>query len=356
MAWPSPEFTKGEVNKAGQVLVGSGSSEDLAWAYRVLGNWRACHGYPINTFQATLRGKLGRLGINDALVAQRLKRTPSIITKLKRFDKMQLARMQDIGGLRAVVATIADVRRLQEEYKKGAGPFRHELISEKDYIKEPKTDGYRSVHLVFRYKSKRAPAYDGLSIELQIRTKLQHAWATAVETMSTFLGKALKADQGDREWQHFFAITASAFAYLESSPLVPGYQHLYPAETSNLVMVSERGLGVLAKLKAFSHAVHDITRAGKGTYHLITLDSAKKTVTICPYSRTNLSEAVKDYAQIEARALGGEPIEAVLVSAGPVSQLRRAYPNYFLDTNEFVTRVEGIIKSATGHEGDVSAE
>src|SRR5207245_5775536 len=139
--------------------------------HRVLSNWRGCHGYPINTFQATLRDKLKRLGMNEAFVAQRLKRTPSIIAKLKRFDTMQLARMQDIGGLRAVVMTVPDVRQLQEDYKKSN--FKHEL-SEKDYITEPKSDGYRSVHLVFRYKNERAPAYDGLSIELQIRTKLQH--------------------------------------------------------------------------------------------------------------------------------------------------------------------------------------
>jgi hypothetical protein len=57
-----------------------------------------------------------------------------------------------------------------------------------------------------------------------------------------------------------------------------------------------------------------------------------------------------DYAQTEARAIDGEPIEAVLVSAGPIAQLRRAYPNYFLDTHEFVTRVEDIIGNAAGNQ------
>jgi ppGpp synthetase/RelA/SpoT-type nucleotidyltranferase len=143
--------------------------------------------------------------MGNALVAQRLKRTPSIIAKLKRFESMDLARMHDIGGLRAVLGNVENVRRLQEEYKKTT--FKHKLVREDDYIAQPKEDGYRSVHLVFQYKNDRAPDYDGLRLELQIRTKLQHAWATAVETMSTFLGKAMKAGQGDRPWLHFFAIT-----------------------------------------------------------------------------------------------------------------------------------------------------
>jgi hypothetical protein len=344
MPWPTPQFTKGEVNRAGRILVDPQTTQELDWAYSVLGNWRACHGYPVNTFQATLRDKLKRLDMGDALVAQRLKRTPSIILKLKRFETMQLARMQDIGGLRAVVETVHDVRRLQEEYKKSS--FNHELVSEKDYIAEPKTDGYRSLHLVFRYRNDRAPAYNGLSIELQIRTKLQHAWATAVETMSTFLGKALKASQGDREWLHFFAITSSAFAFLESSPLVPGYQHLLRPETFQRVMAAEGELGVLTKLKAFSSAVRDISEGKQGSYHLITLDSRDKTVRIQPYSRNDLARAIDDYARTEARATEGEPLEAVLVSAGPIAQLRRAYPNYFLDTKEFVECVETKIRRA----------
>ncbi|GAH08548.1 unnamed protein product, partial [marine sediment metagenome] len=126
---------------------------------------------------------------------------------------MKLTTMQDIGGLRAVLGTVYDVYMLSEEYRKNT-LFGHELIDEKDYIHKPRSeDGYRSLHLIYKYKNRRNPAYDGLRIELQIRTKLQHTWATAVETMGTFLGQALKSRQGDQEWLDFFALTSSAFAY-----------------------------------------------------------------------------------------------------------------------------------------------
>jgi len=49
------------------------------------------------------------------------------------------------------------------------------------------------------------------------------------------------------------------------------------------------------------------------------------------------------YATIEARTKAGEPIEAVLVSAGPVESLRKAYPNYFLDTQVFVRQLQRLI-------------
>jgi hypothetical protein len=118
-------------------------------------------------------------------------------------------------------------------------------------------------------------------------------------------------------------------------------------------MRAEEELGALAKLRAFSSAVPSITQKGKGWFHLIALNSRDKSVTIQAYPRTDLERATDDYARIEARAAAGEPIEAVLVSAGPIAQLHRAYPNYFLDTNDFVDRVESIIRGArsTGNRG-----
>ena len=137
MAFVEPQYTKGQVNRAGQILVNPDaySIQDRIWADMVLANWRACHGYPINTFQALLRMRLKTIDKN-AIVAQRMKRAPSIISKLQRFDGMNLARMQDIGGLRAVVSSVPRVRKLEALYRDSQ--FKHTLVSSKDYIAEPK--------------------------------------------------------------------------------------------------------------------------------------------------------------------------------------------------------------------------
>jgi hypothetical protein len=67
-----------------------------------------------------------------------------------------------------------------------------------------------------------ASTYNGLRIEMQLRSRLQHAWATAVETVGTFLRQALKSSQGEGAWLKFFALMGSALARREHTPLVPG--------------------------------------------------------------------------------------------------------------------------------------
>lgn len=339
MPFVQPAFSKSQVNKAGSILVASDErpQSDRAWADAVLANWRACHGYPMNTFQATLRSKLKRID-NDAIVAQRLKRAPSIILKLKRFPQMSLARMQDIGGLRAVLLDASKARATEAAYK--SARFSHDLVNSKNYIDEPKKDGYRGIHLIYRYSNSQAQAYDGLCLELQLRTRLQHAWATAVETMGTFLDQALKSGQGDAKWRQFFACASAALALREGTAAVPGFEDCSSRDLAGQLTSLEGRLHVLATLRGFAIATAHITRErGQGAYHLITLNSQEKTVHIKPYPVGELERANLDYAEMEGRARNGEPIEAVLVAAGPVDTLRKAYPNYFLDTNVFVREI-----------------
>lgn len=347
MAFVEPQYSKNQVNKAGSILAQpeAFAAAEQQWAGQVLANWRASHGYPINTFQATLRQKL-KNGYGKTIAAQRLKRAPSIVAKLQRFQSMQLARMQDIGGLRAVVSSISRVRRLEEAYRKTK--FDHTLASSKNYIDEPKEDGYRSVHLIYRYSNPRAPAYDGLSLELQLRTQLQHAWATAVETMGTFLGQALKSGQGEGQWRRFFEKASAALAIIEGTAPVPGFENLQRQAVFADLAAAESDLRVLEKLEGFAIAADQITaERGQGAYHLIVLNSGERTVTIRPYSVARLDQANLDYAAVEERTRNGEPVEAVLVSAGPIDALRKAYPNYFLDTQVFVEQIRKVINKAT---------
>jgi len=349
MSWPTPRFSKSQINKAGKIIADGNHEEwqQFVWAFEVLINWRSCHGYIINTFQATLRQKLKTVD-NDAIVAQRLKRMPSIISKLRRQPGMQLSRMQDIGGLRAVVASLKQVTKLEKDYR--ASRFQHELVLSqcRDYITNPKPSGYRSIHLVYRYKNARVSEYDGLLLELQIRTKLQHAWATAVETMGTFLNYALKSSEGPEEWLNFFALVGSAFAHLENTPPVPGYEQLSKLDTLAAVIDGVNTMNVREKLLAYTVAAEQVhAEGGGGSYHLVILDPNTMSVNIRSYSQMNLETANKEYGEAEKRITEGEPIQAVLVSAGSIENLRKAYPNYFLDTHEFVAQLDKIERMLT---------
>lgn len=102
-----------------------------------------------------------------------------------------------------------------------------------------------------------------------------------------------------------------------------------------------RGLSVAA------NAIYKTKGTNKAWfYHLIILNSLKRTVQVKAYDRDSFKRAVEDYARIEAEAAKGERIEPVLVSAGPLEKLRRAYPNFFLDINEFAGKVRSICEFA----------
>lgn len=340
-----PNVSKRQIIKAGNVLCSETSTlEEMNWALDLATQWRACHAYPINTFQSLLRKRIrGGNFSGEPIVAQRLKRMPTIIDKLNRYPNMNLSTMQDIGGIRAVLDSVADVYRLRDQYKNCR--FAHELILEKDYIKEPRSDdGYRSVHLIYKYKNTQNPSYDGLRVELQIRTRLQHLWATAVETMGTFLGQALKSRQGNQDWLDFFALISSAFSFLENTPQIPKYSNLSKSQTSDEIAKINSNLRAFETMSGLSVAVNFLTDKKGSSYHLIILNSLAKTVQIQSYDRQSLDKALLDYEKIEKEAIDGKKLEPVLVSAGKIENVKKAYPSFFLDISEFLRIVRVIVK------------
>ena len=173
MEWVTPQFTRGQVDAAGRVLVDpTYEFNDFENTLEIVSNWRSAHSRPLYTFRFGLR----RYATNvdpGVLVAQRIKRLSSIILKLQLRPTMRLSRMQDIGGCRAVLNSLDAVRELQAQYK--SSEIKHKLVSTDDYILNPKTSGYRSLHLVYSYFSDRKATHNGLKIEVQIRSLLQHA-------------------------------------------------------------------------------------------------------------------------------------------------------------------------------------
>jgi len=268
MNWTTLDYSKGQVDAAGRLLAsGLGTPEEIDVALDVLNNWRAVHSFPLNTIQMGLRTRARRI-YEHALVAQRLKRVPSIVLKLRRFSSMNLSRMQDIGGCRAILESVNQVRKVRAAYARSEQ--QHEFVSEKDYISEPKASGYRGIHLVYRYHSERNPDYNGRAIEIQLRTRLQHAWATAVETVGTFLQQSLKSSEGSEKWLRFFALTGSAFALTERTQAVPETPG-DPQELIESVRILEAELDVRNRLGAYGEAlkIAEDTQMAKAYYFLL---------------------------------------------------------------------------------------
>jgi len=223
--------------------------------------------------------------------------------------------------------------------------FKHILIDSKDYIANPAYSGYRSVHLIFQYVNPKIEESNGLKIELQIRTKLQHTWATAVETVGTFLNYSLKSSQGPEEWLEYFKIVSAGFAKLENCPVYSEFQELSDKDLFGKIVDKTIELEVRSKLRGFTVAADKINQSKiRSKYNLITLNLDKKVLNIKSYFTRQLNQANLDYTNIEREINNGANIQAVLVSTGSIDSLRKTYPNYFLDTQEFLSKLDQIKK------------
>jgi hypothetical protein len=313
----------------------------------VIDNWRSSHSYPLQATKMTLLRRARKVD-SEAIIAQRLKRISSIRNKLRLQPKMLLSRMHDIGGCRAVVSSADRVDQLVEMYRKSKAknPDRSEWIKPEDYdyIRQPKLSGYRSFHVVLQYRteSEKHRIYNGQRVEIQLRSQLQHAWATAVETVDTFTGQALKSSLGDKSWERFFALMGSAIAIREDRPLVPGTPTGLALGAELKSLADE--LNVINVMTGLGTAIPRITAdAPEDAYaFLLVLDPEAKSISITPYGQQNLFEANEEYARIEKETQGGQA-QAVLVSVDSIATLQSAYPNYYLDTSAFVEVVKHAI-------------
>jgi ppGpp synthetase/RelA/SpoT-type nucleotidyltranferase len=292
--WAVPLFSRPQVNRAGRILLDVQMEKQIVveHALQMVNNWRATHNYPLNTFQVSLRKKAKAVDA-EALVAQRIKRLTSIMYKLQRFPEMKLTQMQDIGGCRAIVKSVRLVDGLVLSYERS--DLKHALATKDDYIQTPQASGYRGVHLVYRYFSdKNKTIYNDLKIEIQFRSQLQHAWATAVETVGTFIGQALKASRGREDWLRFFALMSSAIAMREKRPPVPGTPNDKGELTEELRQHALK-LNVVEVLQAFGYAMRTLTQPSaemqSAHFYLISLDSKKKTVTVEGFKQNETERA-----------------------------------------------------------------
>lgn len=328
--WEIPKYSKSEVNRAGFIIANpSSSKEDRDNALIILNNWRAAHAYPLQVICNNLR-----LRNPDAIVVQRLKRLESITGKIERFPDMSLFRMQDLGGCRVIVDTINQVYEAVNKYKNSR--IRHILKREYDYIKNPKDSGYRSYHMVYQFHSDKTETYNkNMLIEIQFRTKLQHIWATAVETMSVYTKSQLKASIGDKDILRFFVLVSSIFAKMEKMPICPDAQDNQEALINEIREIDQR-IKIISKLSALSVAINkynDENLKHKG-YYLLRLNFIENVLNVSRFSTSHIKAVTVAYNKLEE--LNNPDIDIVLVSATSFDSLRTAYPNYFADISQFI--------------------
>lgn len=352
--WKKVEYEKKDINKAGEKIIDPNMTPDeRANCLRIIDNWRAAHAFPTNTFAIHLKHLVQ--DIPTAVVVQRLKRRDTIVQKLERFPTMKLHRMQDLGGCRVILPKVADVYDLVKQMR--SSRIRHEESNYKDYIAIPNPNtGYRGYHLIYKYLSDRNTDYNGLKVEIQIRTKLQHIWATAVETVGVFTDNKLKFNSGSEDWLKFFKLTSGLFA-IEERTAIPDGLPTDAMEIFDQWLVLLEKLDVISTLGTIGIATQKIGHIKKRAkkqqgYYIIKLRFDPVDVEIEPFygKEKSLEAATQAYSELESLKQISK-FDCVLVSAQSYETLVDAYPNYFLDVKQFLQEVSYLLKKYSNLKG-----
>lgn len=343
-----------QLNRLGDTLRDP-KSVDYHYAVEEISDWRALHEAPLQTLSGSLRNKLRKLVASDEyqldkdyVVSRRLKRMPSIEAKLRRFDNMQLSRIEDIGGLRVILKNMRHIRIFLAdlEYYKGRSKIFF-ITRERNYINpesegEIKLDGYKSYHQVYKCISNN-PEQAGLKIELQIRTILQHAWATAVETLGIIQKTPFKSGKGEESYKEFFRLVSVAFSHVENTYILEEYAKFTLREICKLILKLNNQLKVIEYLRTFSVTNKKLDESKY--YFVMRLDIDNRMVRISSFSKNEFEGAEQLYKEYESQVeVDKKNWEVVLISINDIKQLRTAYPNYFLDAKKFADKLDELLK------------
>ena len=112
-------------------------------------------------------------------VTSRIKEPHSIYEKLKKRGypltlESIMEHLNDIAGVRVICEYLQDVYAIRDALISG-GSIR--LVQEKDYIKHPKPNGYRSLHMIVDVPVMLCEGEKYVRCEIQIRTTAMDSWA-----------------------------------------------------------------------------------------------------------------------------------------------------------------------------------
>ncbi len=336
--FPQPHFSKREVRRAGDALRGQllwtpGSSDEAARIFRIAYDWRNSHAYPMRRIRQEMAGKVKKLNV-DAFTAARTKRMSSIRKKLANQSTMELTQIQDLGGARAVYTSLADLNILVSAYRNGIS--RHDLKRDTDYVVNPRVGGYRSHHFVFAYSPEEDDeAFNGRLIEVQIRTRFQHAWATAVEAVGLVRREDLKGGVGDKDWLRLFDLMSFELSDLDNGK--PDHTFADRKRRREELKQLDNKIDASSFLRDIGQAFRasESYMNSSARYYSLQYDGENQTVTIKGFSSS--VGGAEFYSSAETADTSSR--NTVLVEVDKVENLRAAFPNYYLDVAQFSKRL-----------------
>lgn len=186
------EFSKSQIDRLGDRLrKGPPSDADL----RLLDEYRRSFGPAYDFVIRTIRDKL-----QLEPTGRPAKSTSSITEKLRR-ESIRLSQVQDVAGCRVIVGDTLDQDRTIARLR--------EIFQDCKVIDRRTTPsyGYRAVHVIV--------TTEGLNVEIQVRTSLQHLWAEYSERLADVVDSSIKYGGGDGVIRSALAVFADLVSQIE---------------------------------------------------------------------------------------------------------------------------------------------
>ncbi|MBN1784029.1 MAG: RelA/SpoT domain-containing protein [Alphaproteobacteria bacterium] len=340
-----PIFSKKRVDLAGKnVRENTATRED----YDIIENWRASHVHVLNTWSSILKNRINKSNIK-VVYAQRLKRKITIFDKLSnRQSGMSLSRMHDIAGCRLIFKSYKDLINYRSSLHK-TKKMLHSLIKQDEkpypynYIQTPQDSGYRGIHDVYKYKSKkgkdRSPKWDGLRIEIQYRTIFQHAWATAVEVADFMTQNRTKFGEGSEDQKEFFRLSSEIIArvYENEKSCKP---KLSDADLIREFIIINKKTNLLTRLRHLKLIKKSDAIKSNILIIKLTFSQPGGPPASIVEPQPSLSAANKEYFRLEKE----NPDADIVLVKSDAKSIKDAFRNYFADTKDFVSYIEEGLK------------
>ena len=118
-------------------------------------------------------------------IESRLKSAESAYEKLPRRGHAptaaNLTKLNDIAGVRVICSYVEDVYDIADVFLRQEGVV---LLNKKDYIENPKPNGYRSLHLIASIPVCLSRETKQVTVEIQLRTISMNMWASLEHEVS----------------------------------------------------------------------------------------------------------------------------------------------------------------------------
>ncbi len=261
---------------------------------------------------------------SKAICTYRIKRVESIISKLRRYPETSLVTMEDLAGCRCILSSRQSIPRLVESIKR-----RLKVTRERDYIKETPETGYKSYHLTIQ-----DPTKSNLKLEIQLRSRIHHNWATLVEITDQVLGTKIKENHDTPDLMEFHRI----FSKNESEITIEDKKRLLEI-ADRYDYVSKIGQ-LFIKNNQRIRSLYDEINSTTDTFFLVETDNRKLT-SFAHYNGFQEAEEayIRRYAELSNNHNASANLLLFHAQQPDFETISMAYSNYFLTYNELFYRL-----------------